>query len=201
MEFQFSKKWYAPAEVAAMLGFGLSKTKLLIAMREIRSVKVGAHRRILPSGSTSTSSIAPIKTPLELIQASQWRGLDLPSPQRLRRLRMGQYTGGQAETQICLRQDARRRSCQMAHPPQAGSDPSGGKPDPKAQGVSDALAPDALASEAWLQSGRDSDTFHGTRPLFWPGSGQSPGHEVPGRRGRRRWDKAAARRDWRISPR
>lgn len=31
-----------------MLGFGLSKTKLLIAMREIRSVKVGAHRRILP---------------------------------------------------------------------------------------------------------------------------------------------------------
>jgi excisionase family DNA binding protein len=48
MEFQFSKKWYTPAEVAAMLGFGLSKTKLLIAMREIRSVKVGAHRRILP---------------------------------------------------------------------------------------------------------------------------------------------------------
>ena len=48
MELQFSKKWYTPAEVAAMLGFGLSKTKLLIAMREIRSVKVGAHRRILP---------------------------------------------------------------------------------------------------------------------------------------------------------
>lgn len=48
MEFQFSKKWYTPAEVAEMLGFGLSKTKLLIAMREIRSVKVGAHRRILP---------------------------------------------------------------------------------------------------------------------------------------------------------
>ena len=48
MEFQFSKKWYTPAEVTAMLGFGLSKTKLLIAMREIRSVKVGAHRRILP---------------------------------------------------------------------------------------------------------------------------------------------------------
>ena len=45
---QFSKKWYTPADVAEMLGFGLSKTKLLIAMREIRSVKVGAHRRILP---------------------------------------------------------------------------------------------------------------------------------------------------------
>ena len=48
MELQFSKKWYTPREVAEMLGFGLSKTKLLIAMREIRSVKVGAHRRILP---------------------------------------------------------------------------------------------------------------------------------------------------------
>jgi excisionase family DNA binding protein len=48
MEAQSSKRWYAAAEVAEMLGFGLSKTKLLIAMREIRSVKVGAHRRILP---------------------------------------------------------------------------------------------------------------------------------------------------------
>jgi hypothetical protein len=28
MEFQFSKKWYTPAEVAAMLGFGLSKSGL-----------------------------------------------------------------------------------------------------------------------------------------------------------------------------
>jgi len=48
MDVSFAKKWYTPAEVAEMLGFGLSKTKLLIAMREIRSVKVGAHRRILP---------------------------------------------------------------------------------------------------------------------------------------------------------
>jgi len=48
MEVQLARKWYTPAEVAMMLGFGLSKTKLLIAMREIRSVKVGAHRRILP---------------------------------------------------------------------------------------------------------------------------------------------------------
>ena len=48
MDVSFAKKWYTPAEVAEMLGFGLSKTKLLIAMREIRSVKVGAHRRIMP---------------------------------------------------------------------------------------------------------------------------------------------------------
>ena len=48
MEAQSSKRWYAAAEVAEMLGFGLSKTKLLIAMREIRSVKVGGNRRVLP---------------------------------------------------------------------------------------------------------------------------------------------------------
>ena len=97
MEFQFSKKWYTPAEVAGMLRFGLSKTKLLIAMREIRQSRLVPIAASCPSGSTSTSSIAPIKTPHELIQASQQRGLDLPSPQRLRRLRMGQYTRRQAE--------------------------------------------------------------------------------------------------------
>jgi excisionase family DNA binding protein len=36
------------AEVAEMLGYGLSKTKMLIAMGEIRSLKDGNSRRILP---------------------------------------------------------------------------------------------------------------------------------------------------------
>jgi excisionase family DNA binding protein len=48
MPAQLAPKWYTIAEVAEMLQFGLSKTKLLIAMREIRSVKVGGSRRILP---------------------------------------------------------------------------------------------------------------------------------------------------------
>lgn len=43
-----TRKWHTVAEVAAMLGFGLSKTKMLVAMGEIRSVKDGGHRRILP---------------------------------------------------------------------------------------------------------------------------------------------------------
>ena len=43
-----TRKWHTVAEVAAMLGFGLSKTKMLIATGEIRSVKDGGHRRILP---------------------------------------------------------------------------------------------------------------------------------------------------------
>ncbi|MBW5483749.1 excisionase family DNA-binding protein [Streptomyces bambusae] len=42
-------KWHTTAEVAAMLGFGLSKTKMLVLTGEIRSVKVGRNRKILPS--------------------------------------------------------------------------------------------------------------------------------------------------------
>ena len=48
MQAQLAHKWYTVTEVAEMLQFGLSKTKMLIAMREIRSVKVGGSRRILP---------------------------------------------------------------------------------------------------------------------------------------------------------
>jgi excisionase family DNA binding protein len=44
-----TRKWHTTAEVAAMLGFGLSKTKMLVLTGEIRSVKVGRNRRILPA--------------------------------------------------------------------------------------------------------------------------------------------------------
>lgn len=43
------RKWHTTAEVAEMLGFGLSKTKALVLTGEIRSVKIGRSRRILPS--------------------------------------------------------------------------------------------------------------------------------------------------------
>jgi len=42
------RKWLTAPEVAELLGFGLSKTKMLIAMGQIRSVKDGHHRRVLP---------------------------------------------------------------------------------------------------------------------------------------------------------
>jgi excisionase family DNA binding protein len=45
---RFAPKWYSVAEVAEQLGYGLSKTKLLIATGQIRSLKDGGHRRILP---------------------------------------------------------------------------------------------------------------------------------------------------------
>ncbi|MEU4918893.1 helix-turn-helix domain-containing protein [Streptomyces sp. NPDC098077] len=42
-------KWHTTAEVAEMLKFGLSKTKMLVLTGEIRSVKIGRNRRILPA--------------------------------------------------------------------------------------------------------------------------------------------------------
>jgi excisionase family DNA binding protein len=41
-------KWHTVAEVAQMLGYGLSKTKMLVATGELRSLKDGGSRRILP---------------------------------------------------------------------------------------------------------------------------------------------------------
>jgi excisionase family DNA binding protein len=43
-----SPKWYTTAQVAAMLGYGLTKTKYLVVSGQIRSVKDGGSRRILP---------------------------------------------------------------------------------------------------------------------------------------------------------
>jgi excisionase family DNA binding protein len=45
---RLAPKWYSPAEVAALLGFGLSKVKMKIATGELRSIKDGKYRRILP---------------------------------------------------------------------------------------------------------------------------------------------------------
>jgi len=41
-------KWHTVAEVAQMLGYGVSKTKMLVATGELRSLKDGGSRRILP---------------------------------------------------------------------------------------------------------------------------------------------------------
>lgn len=42
------RRWYTVAEVAEMLGFGISKTKMLVVTGELQSLKDGKHRRILP---------------------------------------------------------------------------------------------------------------------------------------------------------
>lgn len=41
-------KWYTTEQVAVMLGYGLTKTKKLVLSGQIRSVKDGGNRRILP---------------------------------------------------------------------------------------------------------------------------------------------------------
>jgi excisionase family DNA binding protein len=42
------RKWHTVAEVADMLGYGLTKTKMLVITGELRSLKDGRSRRILP---------------------------------------------------------------------------------------------------------------------------------------------------------
>ena len=42
-------RWYSPAEVAILLGYGLSKVKAQIATGQIRSIKDGKYRRVLPA--------------------------------------------------------------------------------------------------------------------------------------------------------
>jgi excisionase family DNA binding protein len=41
-------RWHTVAEVAQMLGYGLTKTKMLVVTGELRSLKDGGSRRILP---------------------------------------------------------------------------------------------------------------------------------------------------------
>lgn len=82
-------RWHTMTEVAQMLGFGLSKTKMLVLTGEIRSIKVGHNRRIMPNGWTSTSPARSRNQRYERPGAGERRGLDLPVPQRLRRLRVG----------------------------------------------------------------------------------------------------------------
>jgi excisionase family DNA binding protein len=48
VDLVITRRWYTVGEVAEMLGFGLSKTKMLIITGELRSVKIGNHRRVLP---------------------------------------------------------------------------------------------------------------------------------------------------------
>ena len=43
-----ARRWYSTREVAEMLGYGLSKTKMLVTTGQIRSIKDGKYRRILP---------------------------------------------------------------------------------------------------------------------------------------------------------
>jgi excisionase family DNA binding protein len=42
------RKWYSVAEVAEMLGYGRSKVQMLVIAGDLKSLKDGRARRILP---------------------------------------------------------------------------------------------------------------------------------------------------------
>jgi excisionase family DNA binding protein len=44
---EVTRKWFTVAEVAEMLGYGVSKTKMLVATGQLKSLKDGHHRRVL----------------------------------------------------------------------------------------------------------------------------------------------------------
>ena len=45
-----SPKWYTVGQVAELLGYGESKVRMLIISGDLRSLKDGRARRILPAG-------------------------------------------------------------------------------------------------------------------------------------------------------
>src|SRR4051812_25048374 len=47
-QVEIRPRWYTVAQVAEMLGDGLSKTKMLVITGELRSLKDGGSRRVLP---------------------------------------------------------------------------------------------------------------------------------------------------------
>jgi excisionase family DNA binding protein len=47
-QIEIKPKWLTTAEVAVMLGYGLTKTKMLVVSGELRSLKDGGSRRIMP---------------------------------------------------------------------------------------------------------------------------------------------------------
>jgi excisionase family DNA binding protein len=48
-ELATHRRWLTVPEVAEQLGFGLTKTKMLVLTGEIRSIKHGHHRRVTPA--------------------------------------------------------------------------------------------------------------------------------------------------------
>ena len=101
-------KWYTTAQVAEMLGFGLYKTKMLIATGELRSLKDGKYRRILPEWVDEYVADAPRRPPMTAKRArangegsifpyrngyAAYVWVDKPDGKRARKYVYGQDTG------------------------------------------------------------------------------------------------------------
>ena len=48
-EWELRRRWFTVAEVAQVLGYGETKVRMLVLTGELRSLKDGGSRRILPA--------------------------------------------------------------------------------------------------------------------------------------------------------
>jgi excisionase family DNA binding protein len=88
-EMIFTPRWYTVAQVAQLLNYGESKVRMLIITGQLRSIKDGRSRRILPEwveAYVQDRASRPRTSGDE--SQSQWRGFDLAVPQWVRGLRM-----------------------------------------------------------------------------------------------------------------
>ena len=77
------------AQVAQLLNYGESKVRMLIITGQLRSIKDGRSRRILPEWVEAyVRDHAKSTEDMWYEPESQWRGFDIPVPQWVRGLRM-----------------------------------------------------------------------------------------------------------------
>jgi len=97
-------------EVAEMLGYGESKVWMLVIQRDLKSLKDGGSRRILPEWVDEYIARRAAEADRDSYDSQedspQGGELDLPLPQRVRRLRLDHHAGWSSGAQVRLRQDA-----------------------------------------------------------------------------------------------
>ena len=90
MSMAITRKWYSTAEVAEMLGYGLTKTKFLVLSGQLRV----SERRGLPAHPPRMGGRLHPPSRRRAGRVSKRRNgeaLDLSLSQWLRRLRLGDY--------------------------------------------------------------------------------------------------------------
>jgi excisionase family DNA binding protein len=103
-EMIFTPRWYTVAQVAQLLNYGESKVRMLIITGQLRSIKDGRSRRILPEWVEAYVKIAPRlpRTSGDESQ-SQRRRFGLSLPQWVRGLCLDYDPVREASAQVRLR--------------------------------------------------------------------------------------------------
>jgi excisionase family DNA binding protein len=100
-------RWYTVSQVAQLLNYGESKVRMLIITGQLRSIKDGRSRRILPEWVEAyvQDRAKSTEDPGDESE-SQWRGFDLSLPQRVCGLRLDHDSIGEASAQVRLRSES-----------------------------------------------------------------------------------------------